>query len=366
MISAIGGFGKVFQRNQVLTSFTNRELRQMVEEPAKRVGLKYDDGVVDRLLLDVQGDPAALTLLQFNLLLLWDNRQGNRITHEIYEGIGGGRLAVARQAERVYSSLSPEQQKAVKLAFLKLVRVESGTRVILQRVPRRQLVFPEVSSGVMNAALDRLIDGQILVSREGPGSGEASLRLVHEVAATAWPRCVEWLDEFRARHRWQLGLRAAAEQWRDKGQNVGALWRGGALQQAGEERTRFLAAGGELSRLEQEFLGASEKAERRWIWLRRGIITLAISGSFLIVSLLYAAERSKADFARAEAAAEKRLADQEKRYREELGLAISHWSTAVARWLEESEGELDRCFRLARGGMEGPAGEQAVAGIRSK
>ena len=180
LISAMGGFGKLFQRNQVLMSFTNRELRQMVEEPAKRVGLKYDDGVVDRLLLDVQGDPAALTLLQFNLLLLWKNRQGNRITHEIYDGIGGGRLAVARQAERVYASLSPEQQGAVKLAFLKLVRVESGSQVTCQRVPRSQLAFPDVSPGVMNSALDRLIDGQILVSREGPGSGESSLRLVHE------------------------------------------------------------------------------------------------------------------------------------------------------------------------------------------
>ena len=67
LISAIGGFGKLVQRNQVLMSFTNRELRQMVEEPAKRVGLKYDDGVVDRLLLDVQGDPAVLSLLRFNL-----------------------------------------------------------------------------------------------------------------------------------------------------------------------------------------------------------------------------------------------------------------------------------------------------------
>ena len=45
--------------SQVLITFTNRELREMVEEPTKRVGLKYDDGVIDRLLLDVQGDPAA-------------------------------------------------------------------------------------------------------------------------------------------------------------------------------------------------------------------------------------------------------------------------------------------------------------------
>ena len=67
----------------------------------------------------------------------------------------------------------------------------------------------------------RLIDGQILVSK-GTRSGEPGLRLVHEAAATAWPRCVEWLDEFRARHRWQLGLRTAAEQWRDRGRNEGA------------------------------------------------------------------------------------------------------------------------------------------------
>ena len=342
LISAIGGFGKLFQRNQVLMSFTNRELRQMVEEPAKRVGLKYDDGVVDRLLLDVQGDPAALTLLQFNLQLLWKNRQGNRITHEIYDGIGGGRLAVARQAERVYSSLSPEQQKAVKLAFLKLVRVESGTRVILQRVPRRQLVFPEVSPGVMNAALDRLIDGQILVSREGPGSGEASLRLVHEAAVTAWPRCVEWLDEFRARHRWQLGLRAAAEQWRDKGKDEGALWRGGALEQAGKERALFLAAGGELSRREEDFLEASQEAEKKFLeaskeaerqrsFLKRCLIAFVVLGVFFSAAIY--------------AAVQKALKDQEKRSKEKYELANSLWSTSAARVLEQWEGDSTGAFR---------------------
>ncbi len=193
MIAGIGRFGKVFQRNQVLMTFTNRELRQMVEEPAKRVGLKFDDGVVDRLLLDVQGDPAVLTLLQFSLNLLWDNRQGNRITNEVYDRKGGGRLAVARQAEAAFSSLTPEQQRGAELALRQLVRLDGGTRVVCQRVQRSRLGPPGGPSPDVKEALERLLADQILVRTDHEPMGEFDIKLVHDAVATDWPRFVGWI-----------------------------------------------------------------------------------------------------------------------------------------------------------------------------
>ncbi len=69
--------------------------------------MKFEEGVVDALLQDILGEPAALPLLQFTLLKLWENREHNRVTWEAYRRLGGGRLALTRSADIFYNSLIP-------------------------------------------------------------------------------------------------------------------------------------------------------------------------------------------------------------------------------------------------------------------
>src|SRR5262249_33892823 len=98
-----------FERGRVeVPYFTTEELRETIEGPAKVVGLTFDAGLVDRLLMDLQGDPSALPLLQFTLLRLWQNRQRNRVTWEAYARIGGGRRALQLAAEDFYRGLNAE------------------------------------------------------------------------------------------------------------------------------------------------------------------------------------------------------------------------------------------------------------------
>src|SRR5262249_47412000 len=105
-VGAAEHLAPVFERGRVLIAFTAPELRSAIEEPARQVGLRFDPGLVDRLLLDVQGDPAAATLLQFTLWQLWEARTGNRITQQAYDRLGAGRIALERAAERVYQGLT--------------------------------------------------------------------------------------------------------------------------------------------------------------------------------------------------------------------------------------------------------------------
>ena len=112
--------------------------------------------------------------------------------------------------------------------------------------------------------------------------------VVHEAVATAWPRFVEWLDEVRApaaaRH---LRLRAAAEQWRDQGKKVDALWQG--LRSSRPGRSAPLSAvGDELTGLEHDFLNASRKLETRRSRQFWGVVSLAIAGMLTIIWLFYA------------------------------------------------------------------------------
>ena len=57
-----------------------KELREMIEGPAATVGLKFEKGVVDQLVRDVQGNPWALPLLQYALVRLWGYRERDLVT----------------------------------------------------------------------------------------------------------------------------------------------------------------------------------------------------------------------------------------------------------------------------------------------
>ncbi len=84
-IARFATFQPLFEQALVrVTPLSAAELRQAIEQPAALIGLKFESGLIDQLLQDVLGEPAALPLLQFTLLKLWEARDHNRITWEAY------------------------------------------------------------------------------------------------------------------------------------------------------------------------------------------------------------------------------------------------------------------------------------------
>ena len=81
------------------------ELRQAIERPAQRAGLRVEPELTDALVADVEGEPGALPLLSTALLELWQHRDGRRLRHAAYEHTGGVRGAVARLAEDAFGQL---------------------------------------------------------------------------------------------------------------------------------------------------------------------------------------------------------------------------------------------------------------------
>jgi hypothetical protein len=80
-IARLPDLQKLIEQSVVrVTPLSASELREAIEAPAARIGLKFEEGVVDALLNDTLGELASLPLLQFTLLKLWENRERNRIT----------------------------------------------------------------------------------------------------------------------------------------------------------------------------------------------------------------------------------------------------------------------------------------------
>ena len=225
------------------------ELHDAIVEPAQIVGLKFEPGLVERLVKEILGEPAGLPLLQFTLLKLWDLRDRNRLTLDAYRKIGGGRLALARTADEVYAQLSPEEQATLKTLVLMMVRPAAGMEVVTSSV-RRSDAYAKADRATVDHVLGSLIAARLV--RIVPSNvGDRRIELAHGALVSNWPRMVEWLDEERIATRRRVRLTTAAEQWRAHGRDPGGLLGGSLL----EEAKTYT----DLTDFEKEFVAASSE-----------------------------------------------------------------------------------------------------------
>ena len=257
----------------------SHELRDAILKPAEAVGLRFESGLVDQLIHDIVGEPAALPLLQFTLLKLWESRQRNRVTHAAYKDLGGGRSALARSADRFYNEQIEEDKLAVKLILLRLVRPGEGLEVTSKRIARRLLFTGTVAKDRIERVLDKLIAERLV--RVTPGDAtdhsEDRIEVAHEALVRNWPTLVQWLDEERATLRHQLQFTSSAQRWHEAGRPKSLLLQGHLLEEARHYDGLDIMA--------SAFVRASNRLhtkERRWIVavLSTIVVVLAVLTTF--------------------------------------------------------------------------------------
>ena len=252
-VARLPDFQPLFESAQVrVTPLSAGELREAIEQPAELVGLKFEEGVVDALLQDILGEPAALPLLQFTLFKLWEKRERNRVTWDAYRRLGGGRQALASSADEFYEGLIPEEQVTARRMLLRMVRPGEGLEVTSNRVRRETLYQAGEARDRVERVLDRLIRARLVRLTEGDTPADAQVEVAHEALVRNWPRLVGWLEDERDAMRQRLRLTAAAEQWGGLGRDPEALLRGALLSEA----LRYQ----DLNELETEFVQASQQA----------------------------------------------------------------------------------------------------------
>ena len=111
------------------------DLRRAIEGPAAQAGLRLEPGLVDLLVREVAGEPAALPLLSHVLRQTWRHREGGTLTVQGYAATGGVREAVAQSAEGVFRGLDPAHQAMLRDLMLRLVTPDEGGDPVRTRVP---------------------------------------------------------------------------------------------------------------------------------------------------------------------------------------------------------------------------------------
>jgi WD40 repeat protein/Flp pilus assembly protein TadD len=251
-----------------------RELRAVIEAPAERIGLRFDEGLVDTLVNEFLGDPAALALLQFVLLNLWDARERNRITWTAYHAIGGGRGAVETTADSIYlgKDFSDADRELTKKIFLRLVRPTLTSALEVNRVTEAVLAPSANLKGSVEKIVERFKEARLL-QVDVDEHGARQVEIAQEALIRKWPRFLLWLEDARQELLERRRIADAAAQWREGGRNRSSLWTGILLDRA-------LVLRDQLSPGELEFVLASRRAVKRRlarVFVALGVLLLVLS-----------------------------------------------------------------------------------------
>ncbi|WP_348257385.1 hypothetical protein [Leptolyngbya sp. AS-A6] len=256
------------------------ELREAIEAPAEQVGLKFEAGVVDQLIADVLGEPAALPLLQFMLLRLWEHRDRNRVTYHAYRQLGGGRGALAHSADEFYTNLIPEDQETAKRILLKMVRPSTGLEVTNNRIRQQELHQLGIDPGRINRVLDKLCTARLVRRTPGVTPDDTQIEVAHEALIRNWPRLIEWLDDERVSLRQRLRLTDTAKEWEARNYPKAILLRGELLEEAQQYH--------DLNSLEKEFVKFSCRESQRRKIRDKAIFISSIIGILAMLSIGFA------------------------------------------------------------------------------
>ncbi|MCP5095373.1 MAG: hypothetical protein GY943_07470, partial [Chloroflexi bacterium] len=244
-------FKNIFEEGQVRVEAMNAgELHEAIEKPADSVGLKFEEGLVGALVREIVGEPAALPLLQFALLQLWDNRERNRVTWQTYRRLGGVMQALANTADTIYESLIPEEKVTAKRILLKIVHPGSGLEFTRSRIQRRVLYQSGEAHDRVDRVLDRLVQSRLIRLTEGISDDDDQIEIAHEALVRNWPRLGEWLEEASVSLRQRRRFANQVENWDRQRRDEDLLLRGTQLQ----EIRQF----DDLTELEREFVKTSQ------------------------------------------------------------------------------------------------------------
>ncbi|MDO9020694.1 MAG: trypsin-like peptidase domain-containing protein [Deltaproteobacteria bacterium] len=282
-------------RRVAIPGVLDREsLKQIIEEPAKLVGLTISAERVNEIVLDaMQTFPAtpgrddgcrvsALPLIELSLFRLWQASTDNVLDAPF----GGIQKSFDDFASEAMRGLDLEGQRAARALLASLVEFADGTRGVQdkgRRVERGSLP----GTPVYQRALQRLIEGRVVVS--STEAGLETIELIHDSLIFRWPL----FEEIRRSEReFRLCLQqceAAQERWR-KARVAHPQWwsdaaRGELLQkELLKNAIRFMQARPHDMEGVREFVAAS-RYWRRWnlaagVVLVLGVVTLAATNTY--------------------------------------------------------------------------------------
>ncbi len=289
------------QDRYLVTAMTERQLRLVITEPAKKAGSSVDDDLTGVLLHEVRtrhpgaSSAGVLPLLSHALDQAWRTRTEDILTLADYERTGGIEGAIADSAQRAYDRLTPDQQAAARQVFTRLTACSDGVDTA-DRAARAELTEGKSAGEArdVEAVLEAFAAERLLILAAG------TVEISHEILLTAWPLLRDvWLAETHGDRIVRTRLDNIAAEWTRNSRDPTYLYTGRLLEAATQTATRIGADPGRyppLTQLECDFLHASSRAHRRRVRRRESFIAflmaLVVGFAVLAAAALHARQEA--------------------------------------------------------------------------
>ncbi len=244
----------ISEHNLAVLPLVPDELERAIVQPAVRVGLTFEAGLVATLVSEVAEQPGILPLLQYALTELYLHRQDRTLTLAAYHEMGGVAGALSGRASELYAALDVRAQRAARQLFLRLVNPGEGTGDTRRRIQRTELASIAESVQVMDTVINLYGKYCLLTFDFDPVTYSPTVEIAHEALIRAWKQLREWLEEARGLVRRHRRLINAAQEWANSGCETSFLVSGERLSQFEKlvENASIL-----LNQQERDFLEAS-------------------------------------------------------------------------------------------------------------
>ena len=204
VLQSIPGFHtRLNERLYLLSPLTPGQMRQVVECPAAARGVRFEQGLVEQILVDAAG--GALPVLEFTLTKLWETQRHKTLTFAGYHQMGGVRGALNRFADEKTAQLTGTAAHLLDQVLLRLVRTPVGSA----NLATRQRVFQSEVSSAEWQAVRRLAEARLVTLSTESADREPYAELAHESLIEAWQRLnnlvaenaefLDWLARVRQR-----------------------------------------------------------------------------------------------------------------------------------------------------------------------
>ncbi|HEY9295752.1 MAG TPA: pentapeptide repeat-containing protein, partial [Phormidium sp.] len=265
------------------------ELEIAIAKPAEQAGHKLDKAIVTLLVEQTQGREGTLPLLQFALTRIWEGLQNGVDPAETLHNIGGVGGALAGEAQRLYQSLSAEDQAIARCIFLALVQLNEDSGDTRRRAAVSELIASDGDEARVWSIINRFAEPRVrflvLFSDKQYGEMIEMIEVAHEALIRNWKQLKDWLKECREALRKKRKIEDAAEEWKYQKKSKDYLLQGRSLRDARE----FMQAAKKetaLSSLAAEFVKAGVQQQRSNILkLASGFLVFPLIGTLITVHL---------------------------------------------------------------------------------
>lgn len=228
--------------NYTVAPLTEQGIHEVIARPAEDVNVYIEQGLVERLVAGVVGQPGVLPFAQEMMVRLWAKLERRWLPLRAYDDLFllrrtatepahvGITAAIAEIADGTITGLAPVHQRIAQRILVRLVHYGEGRPNTRRQQAVSDLQASRDTAADFDATLEHLVRSRLVVA--GGAQRQRWVDLAHEALLTGWPRLVEWVEKSRADELTRRELERAASLWLAQRGNAGYLYHGDQLQHA--------------------------------------------------------------------------------------------------------------------------------------